>query len=534
MTTQLYTGGRIFTADRRAWATAMVVAGRRIQYVGDDATARRIAGPDAEQHPLDGALVLPGFVDAHSHVIHTGEAAQQVDLWSAADLTQIQAAIAEAAAADPDAVRIRAQGWQQSAVAHPTRQMLDEIVPDRPVYVQAFDLHSMWLNTAALAEAGIGDDTADPIGGRIHRDADGHASGVIDETAMQQFAWAALDSFETEADTDRALEVALRGFAETGVTAVTDMALDEAQLAAMRRSYAAGALTTRISAHWLLNPTGDPEQDLAQVRRAAELADAMGDDWLRVIGVKILSDGTVDGCTAAVRRPYADGSLPDPVWSLEALTNVVVAADAAGLQVAIHAIGDAAVANAITAIERAVAENGPAERRHRIEHLEVVAVEDIERLAALGITASMQPVHSDPAIQDNWRAMLGDERIDRGYPWAEMTEQGATLVFGTDSPTSHFAPLPNMFIAATRRSALNPGLEPNVERYKLPLADAVTHATRDAAWACRAENRYGRLAAGLLADFIVLDRNVFERPAEELLEARVVRTVVGGAVVYTA
>lgn len=532
MTTQLHTGGRIFTADRRPWATAMVVQGERLLYVGDDATARRIAGPGAAETALGGALVLPGFVDAHAHVVHTGEAAQQVDLWAATDLQQLLDAIARAAAADPSAPRIRAQGWQQGATGAPHRRMLDEIVPDRPVYVQAYDLHSIWLNTAALAEIGIDDDTPAPVGGRIHRDGDGHPTGLIDETAMQQLVWPALDAYATDADVDRFLAAALRGYRETGVTAVTDMALDEADLAAMRRAHSTGTLTARISAHWRMNPTGDVEQDLAQVRRAADLAAEVHDDRLRVIGIKILSDGTVDGCTAAVRRPYADGSLAEPVWSLEALTPVVAAADAARLQVAIHAIGDAAVGNAITAIERAVAANGPAQRRHRIEHLEVVAPEDIEHLAALGITASMQPVHSDPAIQENWRAMLGDERVDRGFPWPEITEQGATLVFGTDSPTSPYAPLPNMFIAATRRSALDPALEPNVARYALPLTDAVLHATRDAAWACRAEDDYGRLAAGLLADFIVLDRDVFAGDPDELLAASVVRTVVGGRVVF--
>lgn len=532
--TQVYTGGRIFTADSRPWATALVVQDERILYVGDDESARRIAGAGAEETTLDGAVMLPGFVDAHSHVVHTGEAAQQVDLWSAGDLEQITGAIAEAAAADPDAPRIRAQGWQQSATGVPHRRMLDAVVPDRPVYVQAFDLHSMWVNTAALAELGIDDDTPSPVGGSIHRDEDGHATGLIDETAMQQLVWSVLDSHATEADTDRAVEAALAGFRATGVTAATDMAMDETQLAALLRAKEAGTLTARISAHMLVHRTGDAERDLAQVRRAIELADEVSDDWVRVIGIKILSDGTVDGCTAAVRRPYANGALPDPVWSLDALTPVVAAADAAGLQVAIHAIGDAAVDNAITAIERAVAANGPARRRHRIEHLEVVEPGDIARLAALGITASMQPVHSDPAIQDNWRAQLGDERIERGFPWPEMTEQGATLAFGTDSPTSPYAPLPNMFIAATRRSALKPSLEPNVERYRLPLEDAVRHATRDAAWACRAEDSYGRLAAGLLADFIVLDRDVFAGEIEELLHARVVRTVIGGRTVHEA
>ncbi|WP_277815655.1 amidohydrolase [Streptomyces exfoliatus] len=253
---------------------------------------------------------------------------------------------------------------------------------------------------------------------------------------------------------------------------------------------------------------------------------------MRVTGIKVMIDGTVDGCTASLGKPYANGTSADPIWSLAELAPVVAAADAAGLQVAMHAIGDEATRVAIGAVEHAIALNGPKERRHRIEHLEVVDAADIDRLAALGITASMQPVHADPAIQENWRRVLGDERVDRGFPWPEMTDAGATLVLGTDSPTSPHAPLPNMFIAATRRSALDPSLPANIAHYALPLADAIVHATRDAAWASRSEHLHGRLAEGQYADFIVLDRDIFTRPLDELLATRVLRTVVGGRAVH--
>jgi len=533
--TTLYTHAHVFTADARRWASAIVVRDGRIAYVGDDDTARRIAGVEAPEIDLGGATVLPGFVDGHAHIVGTGEAAAQVDLWGADTLDEIQRRIRAFADDHPDAPRIRAQGWQHAAVGgRPTRQLLDEVVSDRPVYADAYDFHSIWLNTAALAETGIGDDTADPAGGMVHRDGEGHATGLVDETAMHLLVQPVLASFTTDDDRDAALAAALRGYAGTGVTAATDMGLDEHDLAAMIRAERAGALTAHIAGHWRVQPTGDEGQNLAQVARAVELAVAHASEWLRVVGIKVMIDGTVDGCTAAVGRPYSDGSDPDPVWSLDELAPVVAAADAAGLQVAMHAIGDEAVRIAISAVEHAIAANGPRRRRHRIEHLEVVERADIDRLAALGITASMQPVHADPAIQANWRAMLGDERVDRGFPWPEMTDAGAPLVFGTDSPTSPYAPLPNMFIAATRRSALDPTLPPNVPAYALPLMAAIEHATRDAAWASGAEESYGRIAAGLHADFIVLDRDVFAVSPDELLETRVVRTVVAGRTVHQA
>ncbi|MDQ4503392.1 amidohydrolase [Sinomonas sp. ASV322] len=541
MASTLYVNARFFTADQPEWAEALVVDGDRIVYVGDEPTARRIAGglaagAEVIEEDLGGRLVLPGFVDAHAHIVGTGEAAGQADLWGAHDLAEIQRRLARWAAENPEATRVRAQGWLPGTVpgGAPTRHMLDEVVSDRPVYVQTYDYHSIWLNTASLAELGIDRDTVAPAGGAIARDEAGDPTGYIDETAMQQLVWPALDGGASDDERDRFLAAALAGYRATGVTAATDMGLDEADLAAMVRAEEAGTLTARISAHYRVYRSEDPAENLAQVARAAELAARHDSPWLRVVGIKVMVDGTVDGCTAALGRPYADGSLADPIWDLESLAPVVAAADAAGLQVAMHAIGDEAVRIAISAVERAVAANGPKERRHRIEHLEVVEEADIARLAALGITASMQPVHADPAIQANWRAKLGDERIERGFPWPEMTDAGAALAFGTDSPTSPYAPLPNMFVASTRRSAFDPSLEPNIAHYALPLGDAITHATRDAAWSSRAENHIGRLAAGLFADFVVVDRNVFDGPAEELLDAAIVRTVVGGREVHTA
>lgn len=533
--TDLYLDGRVFTADRRRWATALVVAHGRIVYVGDDDTARRIAGADARTTPLDGALVLPGFVDGHAHVVGTGEAAQQTDLWGAETLDEIQARIRRFAEAHPDAPRVRAHGWNHGAVgAAPTRELLDAAVPDRPVYAIAYDFHSIWLNTVALAELGIDASTPVPAGGAVHLGADGAPSGLVDEVAMEELVLSVLDGWATDDERDAALAAALEGYRETGVTAATDMALSAPELDAMARAERAGVLTTRIVGHWRLFPTGDDAANLANVARAAELAARHDSDLLRVTGIKVMVDGTVDGCTAVLGRAYAHGGNAEPIWSLDELAPVVVAADAAGLQVAMHAIGDEAVRIAIAAVEAAVAANGPRARRHRIEHLEVVETADIDRLAALGITASMQPVHSDPAIGDNWRAMLGDGRAERGWPFPEFTDAGASLVFGTDSPTSPHAPLPNMYVASTRRSALDPGRAPNVAAFAVPLAEAIEHGTRDAAWACRAEDVFGCLRAGLAADFVVLDRDVFTGPPEVLLEARVARTVVGGETVHSA
>lgn len=261
--------------------------------------------------------------------------------------------------------------------------MLDRVVADRPVYAQAYDYHSIWPNTAALAEVGIDAATEASEGGRIHHDAEG-PTGLVDETAMHRLVWPFLDALATSDDLDGYLASALRSYRELGITAATEMALDEGDLSALRGAEERGELTARIVAHRRVQPAGDPAADLAQVERALELSRIHGSALLRVTGIKVLIDGTVDGCTAALGAPYADGTRAEPIWSLEELAPVVAAADAAGLQVAMHAIGDEAIHIAIAAVEHAIVVNGPAERRHRIEHLEVVGEEEIARLAALG------------------------------------------------------------------------------------------------------------------------------------------------------
>jgi predicted amidohydrolase YtcJ len=277
----------------------------------------------------------------------------------------------------------------------------------------------------------------------------------------------------------------------------------------------------------------DNEADnVRQVHDAIELHKRIQGPWLRIAGIKIIVDGVIDSCTAAMKEPYSDGTNAEPIWDVESLIPVVTAADAAGLQIAMHAIGDEASEIGLTALEYAIATNGDIPRRHRMEHLESITKDNVNRLARLGIVASMQPVHADPAIQENWRAMLGDYRVNRAYPWPEFTEAGAVLALGSDAPTAPHPPLPNMFVATTRRSAIDPSLAPNLPQYALPLADALAHATRDAAYSCRWENLTGQLVRGKAADFVVLKQDPFTEGADSLLTTEIAMTVVAGSVRY--
>lgn len=536
MTTR-YINGRIFTADpdpATAWAEAFTVDVDAISYVGSSDDA-----PEADETvDLEGRLVMPGFTDAHTHLLMAGAALGQVPLTAARSLDDIQALLLDTRAANPEAAVLRGRGWLFDSIpgGAPTAAMIDAVVADIPVYLDANDYHSCWVNTAALVELGITRDTPDPIGGHFARDASGEPTGLLYETAATQYAWAHRDATTTDADRDADADRVIEAYLAAGVTGAVDMAFDEFGLAALQRAQErhGGELPIRVAAHWLITNTGDDSENLAQVARAAELAQEASSPWFRVVGIKLILDGVIDACTAAMRHPYADGTNAAPIWPVAQLNPVVAAADAAGLQVAQHAIGDYASEIALDAIENAIAVNGDRPRRHRIEHLEYAAPGTAERMARLGVTASMQPVHSDPAIFANWAEMLGDDRVDRAFPWPEYEDAGALLAFSTDAPTAPHEALANMYVASTRASALDRSIPAVHPQYALPLAAAIGHATRDAAASVGDGDWRGRIATGFAADVVILDTDPFVEGPASLLEARVIETIVAGRSRYRA
>ena len=537
--------GRVFTADPNApWAEAVLTNGDRIAYVGSQEQARRLAPSDVEVVVAVG-VVLPGFVDGHAHLQMSGAALLQAQLRSCASLAEIGDALAEWRTRHPDAKRVLGLGWLFSAVPDgtPTRQMLDAFVGDVPVYLTSSDVHSMWTNTAGLHELGIGDATPDPIGGRIVRDDAGRATGLLLENAAIELAWPVTNR-ASESERDRYVHAIVAAYLAAGTTTAVDMALDAEGLAALLRADADGELPFTVIAHWHIRRAATSAEEIAQVRTAAEHATRLRSGRVRVAGIKLILDGTIDGCTAALLDPYATHAIErdsravptgELIWPRESLDPVVLAADEAGLQIAMHAIGDRAVRTALDSLELAAehraARGDTRERRHRIEHLEYVDEADVPRLAQLGVTASMQPVHCDPAGLANWIDVLGaDHRTRRGFAWPEYLDTGATLAFGTDTPTANHEPLPNMFIAATRCSPSDPNLPAYVPEFALPLADAVGYATRVSAWASFLEHERGMLRLGLAADLVLLDHDPFVDGPLSLLATHVVCTIVAGRV----
>jgi predicted amidohydrolase YtcJ len=290
-----------------------------------------------------------------------------------------------------------------------------------------------------------------------------------------------------------------------------------------------GELPIRLAAHWIIAPSETEEGNLKQVDKAIELHKQFNVETspnLRIAGIKVICDGVIDACTAALREPYSNGVSCDSLWSAEMLDPVVRKADAAGLQCALHAIGDGAIKIAIDALEK----NGTPGSRHRIEHLELASSEDAKRLGRLGITASIQPVHADPAILRAWTRLLGEHRCGRAFAYKDFQEGGARLALGSDAPTAPYDPLPNLYTATTRRSARQPESTEKVnEHFALSLASAISAATAGSAYSCFADAWTGRLAKGLKADFVVVD---MEWNADKLLEAKVQETWLEGRKVF--
>ncbi|CAJ2504674.1 Uu.00g120680.m01.CDS01 [Anthostomella pinea] len=373
---------------------------------------------------------------------------------------------------------------------------------------------------------------ADPEGGTIHRDEEGKASGLLSEAAAVTVVWPHLATVAPMEEKLAALRRAIKSYHAVGYTGVVDMAMDENGWEALQMFRHNEAPAMRFAVHWLITPRKSETENLAQVDRAIELDRQFNIDTspdCRVVGIKVIGDGIVDGCTAGLTEPYTSNGLScDPIWSLQELGPVVKKADAAGLQCALHAIGDQTVKVDIDALEQ----NATPGRRHRIEHLELASPEDAARLGKLGITASIQPVHADPAILRAWPTLLGPARCERAFAYKDFADGGAVLALGSDAPTAPHAPLRNIYTTTTRRSAREPELTDRVNpHFALGLAAAVAAGTEGSAYSCFADRWAGKLEVGLSADFAVVD---MDWDAEKLLRAKVVQTWFKGKKVFDA
>lgn len=519
-------GGRVWPGKGLPEGTAIAVRGERVLAVGDDASISGFVGPQTRVVELQGRLVVPGFNDAHVHFIDGGFGLLSVDLRPAKDEADFTRRLAEHAKALPKGTWILQGNWDHQAwpsKAEPTRQLIDAVTPEHPVFVSRLDGHMALANSLALRLAGVTRDTPAPEGGEIVRDAGGEPTGLLKDNA-QELVGRAIPEPSREMNL-RAARAALREAARVGVTTIQDNSAVDA-LPTYQALRAAGELTARMYVWRYAAPSLEP-------LKATGMRTGLGDDWIRLGALKILSDGSIGSATAALFEPFADnpnstGLLLHPPEELE---RMILEADAAGFQLAVHAIGDRANRLVLDAFEKAARANGPRDRRFRIEHAQHVAERDVARYRALGVVASVQPSH----CIDDMRFVekhIGARRLPDAYRWASFQRAGVPLAFGTDWFVEPLDPRLGLYAAVTREfpeGGPAGGFEP---QEKISLEDALDAYTRGSAYAEFAEQDKGTLAAGRLADLVVFGRDLFRVPPREILTTPVDLTVAGGRVVF--
>jgi predicted amidohydrolase YtcJ len=509
-------------------ADAVALAGGRIAAVGSTADlTSRFAG--ADRIDLAGQFVTPGFIDTHVHFIDGGFRLSSVQLRDAKTRAEFVERIAAFAATVPDGTWIRGGDWDHTLWGGelPSRDWIDAVTPNHPVWINRLDGHMALANSAALAAAGVDPAAADIAGGEIVRRADGTMTGLLKDNAMGLIDAKAPPA--PDALSDRALEAAMAYVAAQGVTTVHNMG-SWSDLDVFTRAWRASRLRTRIYAAVPL----DTWQRLQTLVQSGEYGpDGRGDEWLRIGALKGFVDGSLGSHTAAFLAPFDDAPgdtglfVTDPA-DLDAW---IAGADAAGLHVAVHAIGDRAIRTLLDIFQRVETGHAARDRRFRIEHAQHIAPEDIARFAALGVLASMQPYH---AIDDGrWAGkVIGPERSRTTYAFRSLLDAGAALSFGSDWFVAPPTPIEGIYAAVTRRTLDDAQPGGWVPEEKITVEEALRAYTRGGAFASFEEDIKGMIKPGLLADLVVIDRDLRAIPPETIRDARVVRTIVGGRTVY--
>jgi predicted amidohydrolase YtcJ len=523
--------GRVWTGDaRRPEAEAIAITGDQISAVGSFADIKPHT-QNAEVIDLNGAFVTPGFIDAHVHFLDGGFRLASVQLRDAKTPQEFAARIKAFADTVPAGTWITGGDWDHTLWGGelPRRDWIDSVTSNHPVWVNRLDGHMALANAAALKAVGLTREVKDVPGGEIVRDAKGELTGLLKDNAMPLVA-ARMPPPSDEMN-DRALTAAMKFVNAQGVTTIHNMGTWE-QLEVMARAWRNRSATTRMYA---VVPLDSWERLKQTVEARTYGSEGRGDNWFRVGGLKGFVDGSLGSHTAAFHEPFTDAAKDKGLFvnTPENLYTWISGADKAGLHVIVHAIGDRANATLLDIYDRVARENGPRDRRFRIEHAQHLAAVDIPRFKALGVIASMQPYH---AIDDGrWaEKVIGPERIKTTYAFRSLLDAGATLAFGSDWYVAPPTPLEGIYAAVTRRTIddKNPGGW--VPQQKITVEEALRAYTTAAAYASFEETRKGMIAPGMLADLAVIDRDLRSIPPEQIRDAKIVRTIVNGKTVFTS
>ncbi|WP_082989781.1 amidohydrolase [Woeseia oceani] len=531
----VYKNGRIYTVDgQRSWAEALAISDGKIVYVGSNDGVTAHTGSNTVVTDLRGRFVLPGLQDSHVHPIGGGIEASACNLNDQPGLAEYRTIIGEYAAANPDVPWILGGGWAMSVFGpggSPNRDILDELVPDRPVFLSSQDGHTGWANSVALEMAGIDKNTPDPVDGRIDRDPlTGEASGGLQEGAMKLVT--RLIPATTDEDRLAGLRYALAMLNEYGITGIQDANVDADSLDAYKELERRGELSLHVvgSIWW------DRERDMGQIADIIALRDKYTGGLIDAGTVKIMQDGVMENYTAAMLEPYLvpDGTRGIPMIEPELLKRVVSRLDAEGFQVHFHAIGDAAVRQSLDAVEEGLIDNGRLGHRHHISHLQMIDPQDIPRFKELDVVANFQPLwaYADLYVTELTIPFIGEERARWMYPIKSVQDAGGMIAFGSDWSVSTANPYHQMETAITRKGAVDDDMESMIPEERIDLETAIAAFTINAAFVNRNETNTGSLEVGKSADLVVLDRNLFEIEPQAISETKALLTLFQGRPVF--
>jgi predicted amidohydrolase YtcJ len=513
-------GGAVW-APGEPKATAVAVAGERISAAGSDSDIRALIGRGTRVVEARGGSILPAFNDAHIHFLSGSRGLGELDLFGAETQPDVERRIRDYLAGHTGAGWVIGRGWVYAAFpgGMPDIELLDRLIPDTPAYLEAYDGHTAWVNSRALAAARAGPASR---------------AGILKEAAMEDFE-RHLPQHTREDDLE-ALRVGMRLAASKGIASIQEASRGLDQLPLYDALRETNQLTLRVRLAFDMAPGHTLEEWRRRLDVLDEAARGRRDDpWIAARVIKAFADGVVESKTASLLEPYPGmagsepGACGSPNWEARDLAEAAREASARGWQVEIHAIGDRAIRESLDALsgcERS--------RRHRIEHIEAPAPEDIGRFGAIGVIASMQPQHAEPNknLMEAWAPNLGPVRAGRGWPWASIQRAGGALAFGSDWPVVPIDPLFSLHVAVHRQTLAGDPPGGWVPGERLSLADAIAAWTHGAAFAEHREHEKGRLRPGMLADIALLDRDLANTPAVEIAQAKVEATVVGGRLVY--
>jgi len=522
--------GSIWTLNSsQPWAEAVAVGGEKIMRVGSTAEIKKMAGEKTEVVDLKGRLVLPGFIDSHTHFLAGGFSLASVQLRDVTSREQFARRVEEKAKEMGKGEWILGGNWdheQFSPPELPSKEWVDSVSPDNPVLVSRYDGHMALANGLALRLGGITKSTPPPAGGEILKDAKtGEPTGILKDAAMDLVSAKMPEpSFKAKLE---AAEAALHHAAQFGVTSLTEMA-DPTSFEVYQELLKLGKLSSRIFVFIQID-------DLDLYERL-KLKTPFGNNFLKIGGLKGFADGSLGSATAYFFEPYTDnpktsGLLAAQMFPEGIMEKRILRADNAGLQVAIHAIGDKANFIILNIFEKAMAQNGPRDRRWRIEHAQHLRLAEIERFGKLGVIASMQPYH---AIDDGrWaEKKIGKERCRTTYAFKSLLDKGAILAFGSDWTVAPLDPIAGIYAAVTRQTIDGKNPEGWFPEQKISLEDAIKGYTLNGAYAEFSEKTKGSIEKGKLADLVVLDQNLFKIAPDKIKDARVSMTIVGGRIIY--